>query len=67
MYVRHGKLPTRAHFDYDDLTLNTNFTVNVPNPENGDWYIGVYGFQGCSFTIQVDAGVSCFSLRLVGA
>ena len=62
MYVRHAMLPTRARFDYDDLTLRTNFTINVPNPENGYWYVGVYGFQGCSYTIEVDAEVPFLQL-----
>lgn len=46
-----GEIPTRTKYTYKDISSSTSFTVNVPDPGTGIWYIGIYGYLATDFSI----------------
>jgi hypothetical protein len=57
-YVRLNAYPQRQVYDYRDISTNKNVVIEVPHP-NGMYYIGVYGFLGCDFTIRATVKTDC--------
>eukprot|EP01114_Cavostelium_apophysatum_P024090 TRINITY_DN931_c0_g1_i1.p1 TRINITY_DN931_c0_g1~~TRINITY_DN931_c0_g1_i1.p1 ORF type:complete len:605 (-),score=120.61 TRINITY_DN931_c0_g1_i1:72-1886(-) len=52
LYVKQGRLPTRYDYDYQDLTLLENYNLTIVDPGHATWYIGVYGWAECTYTIR---------------
>jgi hypothetical protein len=52
LYVRRDGTPDFFHWDYLNSTLAADSTVAIADADRGYWYIGVYGFSACSFTIK---------------
>jgi hypothetical protein len=59
LYIRYTKAPTRFEYDYKDSTKETSVTLVVPNSQLGDYYVGVYGFLPCSYTLAAYTAGSC--------
>ena len=59
LYVRRGQNPTRFTYDYMDISLSSSFDVNIPQPANDVWYIGLYGWKSCEYTLTVTESASC--------
>jgi len=58
MYIRAGQNPTRYEFDYRDLSFNSQFDITIENPQGSTWYIGVFGYQECSYRIRAITSAS---------
>jgi hypothetical protein len=55
LYAKFGEIPTDLSWDYFDQNWQETYSsVSFVNPAQGDWFIGVYGYSGCSFKIQAD-------------
>eukprot|EP01103_Thecamoeba_quadrilineata_P019157 TRINITY_DN7641_c0_g1_i1.p1 TRINITY_DN7641_c0_g1~~TRINITY_DN7641_c0_g1_i1.p1 ORF type:complete len:596 (-),score=113.07 TRINITY_DN7641_c0_g1_i1:15-1802(-) len=52
VYVKRNRLPTRTDYDTADLTFSRSLTLTLPNLPPGREFIGIYGFSGCSYSIQ---------------
>lgn len=63
-YVLKGSYPSSSHYYVADMSANPNFVMNVPNASPGMWYIGIYGFIGCSFQLQAVASGICPAVGL---
>jgi hypothetical protein len=53
LYLRSAALPDLTHYDYRQATNDKDFSLSVNSPRVGVWYIGVYGFTACDYTISV--------------
>eukprot|EP01087_Luapelamoeba_hula_P013987 TRINITY_DN403_c0_g1_i1.p1 TRINITY_DN403_c0_g1~~TRINITY_DN403_c0_g1_i1.p1 ORF type:complete len:607 (+),score=43.39 TRINITY_DN403_c0_g1_i1:60-1823(+) len=53
LYIRDGKRPSHSDYDYADLSQHQNVNLVIPEPQNDIWYIGVYGWSTCNYTISV--------------
>ena len=53
VFVKKDAKPSRFEFDYQDIGLATSFNITVPQPGQGTWWIGVYGFSKCEFRLSV--------------
>lgn len=63
LYVRRNAKPTNVVFDYSDVSLGgANSTISLETPD-GSYWIGVYAFQNCSYTLVVEEGSSTDCLR----
>jgi len=59
LYLKFEAIPTMYSFDYKDISVQREFTLNITEPSLGNWYGGVYGFRNTSFTLTAKAGTSC--------
>lgn len=58
LYVLKDAKPTTTHFDLYDVSLgNHNSSVTIEAPD-GLYWIGVYGFQACDYTLSLEEGNS---------
>jgi hypothetical protein len=48
LYVRRGSPPTTSSWDYRPFLGGNNESVDVGNPNSGDWYVLLYGFESYS-------------------
>jgi len=56
VYLRLGDRPDFFDFDYLNASLAQNSSVSINDPVAGLWYIGVYGYNGDSYTITATTG-----------
>lgn len=63
VYLRANSYPTQYEFDAANATRETVTYMTVADPAAGVWYIGIYGYRGCSFTMNVisDSSNGCRS------
>eukprot|EP01104_Vermistella_antarctica_P003215 TRINITY_DN13387_c0_g1_i1.p1 TRINITY_DN13387_c0_g1~~TRINITY_DN13387_c0_g1_i1.p1 ORF type:complete len:602 (+),score=144.00 TRINITY_DN13387_c0_g1_i1:209-2014(+) len=54
VYIRKGDYPSKENYFTRDITSDASFSVDIDGPSEGTWYIGVYGFVSCSYTITVE-------------
>lgn len=59
LYVKANGNPSRFDYQYYDITVNPNISVTILNPSGIIWYIGVYGWLPCQYTIAVTEQTSC--------
>jgi len=59
LYVRAGALPNRFTYDYQDIYTTQNTTLSIEDPGAQTWYIGVFGWSECSYTILTIESGSC--------
>jgi hypothetical protein len=59
LYIRQNALPDQLHYNYRDASSQQNFQINIANPGSGVWYLGVYGFTTCSYTLRASLGDMC--------
>jgi hypothetical protein len=64
LFVQRSQLPTRENYYARDVSSSAvkNFVLNLPQIPPGEWYIGVFGFSTCSYSmtaIEIDAFHDC--------
>jgi hypothetical protein len=59
IYVRRNALPTHLSYDWRDISMGTNVRKEFTNAAPGVYYIGVFGFYRCSFTVKATVLGSC--------
>eukprot|EP01119_Soliformovum_irregulare_P007740 TRINITY_DN2020_c0_g1_i1.p1 TRINITY_DN2020_c0_g1~~TRINITY_DN2020_c0_g1_i1.p1 ORF type:complete len:605 (+),score=92.04 TRINITY_DN2020_c0_g1_i1:32-1846(+) len=59
LYVRQGAAPTRVLFDYVNTGIYANSSITIPDPGQATWWIGVYGFTSCSYTLVAQEDSTC--------
>eukprot|EP01129_Flabellula_baltica_P004238 TRINITY_DN145_c0_g1_i1.p1 TRINITY_DN145_c0_g1~~TRINITY_DN145_c0_g1_i1.p1 ORF type:complete len:579 (-),score=128.57 TRINITY_DN145_c0_g1_i1:16-1752(-) len=60
LYGRFGQIPTVYEWDYHDTNWReVNSELNLVDPQQGDWYIGVYGYASCHFQIKAETASGC--------
>lgn len=59
IYVKRGANPTRVDYDYFDISLSQTFNITVPTPGNDVWYVGVFGWRGCQYSLQANLQSTC--------
>tara|TARA_R110002050_G_scaffold28911_4_gene74563 strand:- start:170 stop:1321 length:1152 start_codon:yes stop_codon:yes gene_type:complete len=59
LYLRANDKPTRFEYDLLDLSLNSEYHVTVQAPQDSLWYIGVFGWENCEYTVEIKEGMSC--------
>ena len=59
LYVRADEPPTRFQFDYIDQSLAEEFSIIVREPGDHQWYIGVFGWKACAYTLTLDEEKVC--------
>jgi len=51
LYVRAEGKPTQTEYDYAELGSATVFNVTIPEPLDTTWYIGVFGWASCAYSL----------------
>jgi len=59
LYVRRGGLPTHTRYDWRDISLGSESFHEFDQPQAGDWFIGVFGFTRCQFTLKASLIGQC--------
>jgi len=59
LYVRSGQVPTRFNYDYFDLSIEATFSLTVEDPGDDTWYIGIFGWEECSYIITATETNNC--------
>ncbi len=49
LYLKHGSVPSRTDFDYVCGVASGDETINVIDPDSGDWYVLLDGFEESPF------------------
>jgi len=52
-YVKKNEFPSMFDFNFANATINPITELSLRDPGAGLWYIGVYGYRGCAFSIVV--------------
>ena len=47
VYVRYDGLPQRMYYDLKDNDINQIYELHMEQPQPGEWFIGVFGWQNC--------------------
>lgn len=45
--------------DYYDASFLQTFSLVIPDPGQATWYIGVFGWTSCTYTISVQLSNAC--------
>lgn len=61
LYIKYNAIPSFYVYDYRDQSTNQNFAVTIPSPSHGTYYIGIFGWTQCSFSISALAQPGCSS------
>jgi len=59
LFAKAGQNPTRTSYDAAEVSVAQNFTMTIQDPGRLVWYIGVYGWTSCEYTIAVLETTSC--------
>jgi len=59
VFVKKDDKPTRFDYNYVDLTLSKEYAIVIPNPGDSTWYIGIYGWTQCAYSLTINVGVVC--------
>ena len=59
LYAKANANPTRFDYQYADITVNANIAITIPNAGGSIWYIGVYGWLSCQYSLIVTEQTSC--------
>lgn len=59
LYVRSDKLPNQFEFDFVDLNLHNNSSVTIHQPGDHTWFIGVFGFEDCKYSLKIEETIEC--------
>jgi len=59
IYAKSGSIPSRISYDASDVGTRPNFTMTIEDPGIASWYVGIYGWSTCSFTITIYETSSC--------
>eukprot|EP01089_Gocevia_fonbrunei_P020315 TRINITY_DN7544_c0_g1_i1.p1 TRINITY_DN7544_c0_g1~~TRINITY_DN7544_c0_g1_i1.p1 ORF type:complete len:582 (-),score=24.50 TRINITY_DN7544_c0_g1_i1:32-1777(-) len=58
LYVLYNNIPTRSHYDQRDLSPDANINLNVTSTKPGSYFLGIYGYTRCSYTIYANVSSS---------
>lgn len=61
MYIYNSTFPTRSRWWQRDMSTKTNITITTPDARPTTWYIGIYGFEACSFQLTANVFRTLFS------
>lgn len=53
MYVKFGELPTLWYYDFRDAGILTDYALPVGSPQEGRYYIGIYGYSSAYYDIRI--------------
>jgi len=59
VYAKAGAVPSRVNYDASDTGTKANFTLTIQDPGVATWYVGIYGWTTCSFTITFYETSAC--------
>jgi len=59
LYVKSDYNPTRTVYDYRDISFKTNVSIEIPNPFDRTWYLGVYGYKACQYILSASSTSQC--------
>ena len=59
LYVKADEKPNRFTFDYVDLSLDDSMSITISEPGDHTWFIGVFGWEACRYSIVLDEVKSC--------
>jgi hypothetical protein len=59
LYVRFNEAPTVWNWDFANVTRGNLSTITVEGARTGYYFIGVYGFQACSYIIVAQTQSAC--------
>jgi len=59
IYVQRDRNPSLLDYVYNDLTTGNVAHLRVDDAGSATWYIGIFGYATCEYTMQVFDSVSC--------
>lgn len=62
MYLRAGAKPSRSMYDYVDFSSANNFSITISSPGNSVWYVGLYGWYPCTYSLTIADSAACSCL-----
>ena len=51
LFVKRDSRPSNFDFDYSNLSFEQFFNVTINDPSTATWYIGVFGWTDCGYTM----------------
>jgi hypothetical protein len=55
LYIRKDSRPTIFQYDYKDNGGNSSISLDINNPGDSLWNIGMYGYRRCDYTIVINS------------
>ena len=59
LYIRKDELPTLSNFLVRNISMADDLSLVVPVDESGRYYVGVYGYKGCSYHLRLNVQSEC--------
>jgi len=59
LYAKAGALPTKLDYSARDVGTMQDFTLIISNPSDEMWYLGVFGYSDCEYTITALVNSVC--------
>eukprot|EP01095_Lingulamoeba_sp_RSL-Kostka_P010686 TRINITY_DN3895_c0_g1_i2.p1 TRINITY_DN3895_c0_g1~~TRINITY_DN3895_c0_g1_i2.p1 ORF type:complete len:494 (-),score=119.57 TRINITY_DN3895_c0_g1_i2:84-1565(-) len=63
LYISELTKPTRNNYQYADLGIKSDFNITIEQPGVDTYWIGVYGWSTCQYTLFVDEPSTCSCLN----
>eukprot|EP01103_Thecamoeba_quadrilineata_P021336 TRINITY_DN9773_c0_g1_i1.p1 TRINITY_DN9773_c0_g1~~TRINITY_DN9773_c0_g1_i1.p1 ORF type:complete len:539 (-),score=78.24 TRINITY_DN9773_c0_g1_i1:123-1739(-) len=59
LYILNGTYPNKQNYYARDISVDAQFSISITEPHSlGYWYIGVYAFQTCKFSLTTSEGAA---------
>ena len=52
LYIRPLAYPTRVSYEYFDASSSQEVDLIIQYPGSSIWYVGVYGYSDCNYTVE---------------
>eukprot|EP01130_Rhizamoeba_saxonica_P012388 TRINITY_DN520_c0_g1_i2.p1 TRINITY_DN520_c0_g1~~TRINITY_DN520_c0_g1_i2.p1 ORF type:complete len:573 (-),score=119.10 TRINITY_DN520_c0_g1_i2:2322-4040(-) len=59
IYVKAGAKPSYFDFDFMEISYSQNVTLEITEPGQNEWNIGVYGSTACTYDLSVVESSQC--------
>jgi len=56
LFIRRSQKPNRFEFDYQDISMEREFHVEILQPGIATWWIGVFGYSACEYQLSLRTG-----------
>jgi len=63
LLVKKGQNPTISVFDYGNFETTKDSNITVNQPGQSMWYIGIFGWSSCSYTLNTALSGGCNCLH----
>ena len=59
LFAKANEKPSRFDYEYTNMLVNSPLSITITDPQGSDWYIGVYGWEACDYSVVISTSHEC--------